>query len=969
MESDFLDPPMDCRPHTYWWWPGNAVTKEEITWELEQMHEKGMGGVIITSAAPQVYEKGNIDYLSDEYLEMVRHAILTAKRLGMKVVLNFSAGWAFGGDWIPEEDRSQSLVPAWIGLKGPQKFSGPLPTFEKAPDHRGEIRAENIPDTRKLAAVVAGRIEDGVLVPESLVEITSKTREEVLTWRVPEGQWRIMAFWLQYTGQRSYANHSTLDHFNRAAVERYCDYLGGKFQETFGDEFGKTLQAFHCDSFELANLPNGIYWSDSLLAEFKKYHDYDLKKYLPAIWWDLGEITPNIRYDVSEILDRVGHDAFFRTFLGWCEAHGIQGSMEPIGFPTDVIESAGSASLPMMEITPGEKDAVPWFDTRIGPKKYISSGAHLYGRNVVSVEAYTYIHWELYRTTLEELKIAGDGFFRAGANKFFNHGYSYSPERDVAPSRSIPFAARISHPNVWWKHYPLLAEYVARCSFMLRQGRPAADIAVYSPLANQWTLDVLNARKWTRDFDWGCLGNLLVANGYDFDLLNDDILQNHAVSRDGKIVVRDLDYQILILPNIHALPLATMRFIQRYVREGGAAIVLEQIPSRSVGFVDYKEKDRELQAIASEIFKNRRYGKGFAYVLDTVMDRSDVLDRKSGALDPFVKCIKQHLAPDFRIDFAREGMRENEGLTFVHRKTGGRDIYFVTNIQDIESRIPVTFRDMTKPPWAWNPFDGSISPIWRYSHETDGIQIPLRLAPYESTFLVFQDREGGAHVSDASLDEITRISDTSIEGLTCKNGRHYVVVNRDNKETELTVRVDSTPSPFVISGRWTCCLEGHDFPRIEKTITHLTSWTESADTRNFSGTGRYDIQFELPEKYIAEDILLRLDLGKVGDVAEVWLNDGAVGTRWMRGQMLDITGSARVGKNHLTVYVTNTCINRVSGFENPPPVPEDLVGRHGRGTTPYSASVRGPIGFEPLPAPGLLGPVGIVAYTKVVIPM
>ncbi len=34
-EISFLNPPMDCRPHTYWWWPGNAVTAEEITWELE----------------------------------------------------------------------------------------------------------------------------------------------------------------------------------------------------------------------------------------------------------------------------------------------------------------------------------------------------------------------------------------------------------------------------------------------------------------------------------------------------------------------------------------------------------------------------------------------------------------------------------------------------------------------------------------------------------------------------------------------------------------------------------------------------------------------------------------------------------------------------------------------------------------------------------------------------------------------
>ncbi|NOY59041.1 MAG: hypothetical protein GXO75_08925, partial [Calditrichaeota bacterium] len=90
LETNFRNPPMDCRPYTYWWWPGSAVTRKEITWELEQMHEKGLGGVLITSAAYSVYEKGNIKYLSDEYLDMVKHAIQTAKSLNMKVYLNFS---------------------------------------------------------------------------------------------------------------------------------------------------------------------------------------------------------------------------------------------------------------------------------------------------------------------------------------------------------------------------------------------------------------------------------------------------------------------------------------------------------------------------------------------------------------------------------------------------------------------------------------------------------------------------------------------------------------------------------------------------------------------------------------------------------------------------------------------------------------------------------------------------------------
>jgi len=965
LRSGFEAPPTDCRPCTYWWWPGNAVTGEEISWELEQMHEKGMGGVLITSAAPQVYEKGNLEYLSDDYLEMLEHAIRAAGQLGMKVYVNFSPGWAFGGSWVPQEERSQSLVPASIELEGPQVFSGPLPLFAKAPDHRGEIRVEDIPDIDKLVAVVAGKVVNDTIDATSLVELTPEVENASLTWTVPEGKWRLAAFWLKFTGQRCHERHWCVDHFSRPAMQRYCDFLGGKFLQAFGDEFGKTVEAFHCDSFELANLPNGIYWSDSLLDEFRNHHGYDLTKYLTAIWWEVGEISPKIRYDVSALLHHVGLEVFFDTFLTWCREHGVRGSMEPIGFPTDVLESAGLCDLPMMEITPGEKDAVPWFDTRIGPKKYISSGAHLYGRNVVAVEAYTYIHWELYRATLEELKIASDGFFRAGANKFFNHGYSYSPERDIAPSRSIPFAARISHPNVWWEYYPLLADYVARCSYLLRQGRFAPDVAVYSPLANQWTLGVLNARKWTRDFDWGELGRLLVANGYDFDLVNDDVLQNRAAVGEGKIEVGDLEYKVLILPNIEALPLETMRFIQRYVSEGGVVIALERIPDRSVGFVDYARKDEEVLRIARELFQTGRHGEGFAYRIDTVMDRSDVLDRCSSALDPFVNCIRQHCPPDFGIDFAFEGIRENDGLTFVHRKLDDRDVYFVANIQDRPSRVPVTFRVKGKVPWKWNPYSGAVTRILHYQAEDGGTKIPLRLKPYESTFVLFDSEGDSRHVDHSDFYETTRLTEDTIEALAAENGEHSVRMTCNGRTLEVTATVASVPAPFQIAGPWKVTLEGHDFPRLEKTQKRLTSWTEDPATRNFSGTGRYETQFILPDEYLTGDLRLELELGRVGNVAEVRLNGGNAGTAWMRDQSLDVSSSARIGSNHLVVLVTNTLINRAAALKEPPPVPDHLAEYYGRGTTPYSASARGPIGFKPLPASGLIGPVRIVAYKEV----
>ena len=967
LKTNFLNPPMDCRPHTRWWWPGNPVTKKEIAWELEQMQTHGLGGVEQITMG-EVYKKGNIPYMSDEFLEMIKHTVKEAKRLGMEVSLNFGGpGWIVGGEWVPQEDRMKDMVPTSLDLVGPQTFRGVLPSKLTKTKRSWEHYTPFLAGNEKLLAVVAGKVTDNQIEEKSLIVLTPHVEGNVLQWDVPKGHWRVMAFWLKYTDQGD-----AVDHFNKGAMQRYCDYLGGKFYKAIGKEFGKTVDSFFCDSFELANAASGIYWSTGLLDEFKKFKGYDLTPYLPAIWWQVDDISPKIRYDVNEFLHHTGLEVFFKTFLNWCEAHGVKGRIQAYGFTTDNLEGSGVTHIPEMEITAGEKDAMHWFDNRIGPKKYVASGAHIYGRDVISTEAYTFMHYERYRATLEELKIASDGYLRCGATKFYNHGYCYSPEHDIAPSRTIGFAARISHPNVWWDYYPLLADYVGRCSYMLRQGDFAPDIAIYSPLANQWTLDVLNPRKWTREFYWGELGDLLISNGYDYDLLNDDALQNIARIENGNIKIRNMEYKVLLLPNITSLPLETMQFIKRYISEGGTVIALERIPDSSTGFSDYAQKDELVKNLSLELFEEPRgrdgtgsksYGSGHTHFIKHVINRQIWWDWRSSALDPFVNTLRHYIAPDFSIDFAYEGIRKNKGLTFMHRKFQDADIYFVTNIQDRKSTIPVTFRVKDRSVWRWDPYNGQVSQVFLYESTENGIKVPLNLAPYESMFLIFEPVQDQLHVEMTNLSEITNIKDNVINALAAENGLYQVKMSQENSGI-ITEMVTDIPAPLGISGNWVLTLQGQNFPRVEKKQDVLSDWTKDPQTKHFSGTGRYELEFNVPEEYISKNKKLELDLGKVGNIAKVELNGVEAGTIWMRGQKLDITGIVNAGKNNLVVFVTNTLINRISALEKPIPVPEELVSRFGTSTTSYSNRLPREFGFKPLPASGLMGPVKMNVLKK-----
>ena len=195
-EDNFKSPPMDCWPHTRWWWPGNAQSKDNITYELEQMRSVGIRGVEQITMSP-VYTKGNIEYLSDEYLELVKHTVVEAKRLEMEVSFNFGGpGWIIGGDWVEDTDKSRDMIPTYVDVEGPSKYQNILPKNLIQTDRSWEIHRPKLLGHEKLLAVVAGRINEGSIDSTTLIILTDKVSENIMQWDVPDGKWRISSFWL-----------------------------------------------------------------------------------------------------------------------------------------------------------------------------------------------------------------------------------------------------------------------------------------------------------------------------------------------------------------------------------------------------------------------------------------------------------------------------------------------------------------------------------------------------------------------------------------------------------------------------------------------------------------------------------------------------------------------------------------------------------------------------------------------------
>ena len=125
----------ETRPWTWWWWHGSAVTKADITANLEALHRSGLGGVNIV-CLQDVRDEGivKLSYLSKEWMEMVAHAVHEAHRLGMEADISPVAGWALGGPQVSINDACSIVDVRRISLADCQKDGMRIASFDTLPD-------------------------------------------------------------------------------------------------------------------------------------------------------------------------------------------------------------------------------------------------------------------------------------------------------------------------------------------------------------------------------------------------------------------------------------------------------------------------------------------------------------------------------------------------------------------------------------------------------------------------------------------------------------------------------------------------------------------------------------------------------------------------------------------------------------------------------------------------------------------
>ncbi|MEN8155783.1 MAG: glycosyl hydrolase [Bacteroidota bacterium] len=152
-EKNFIHPPAEAGPETWWHWINGNVTREGITRDLEDLKDKGYRGVTAFSIGHGLYydyEKGDVPFMSREWYDLFHHAVAEADRLGLKLQFHNCDGWATsGGPWVEPEDAMKEVVFSEMRVKGPATINELLPKPSVTGDLYKEIAVIACPATEQ----------------------------------------------------------------------------------------------------------------------------------------------------------------------------------------------------------------------------------------------------------------------------------------------------------------------------------------------------------------------------------------------------------------------------------------------------------------------------------------------------------------------------------------------------------------------------------------------------------------------------------------------------------------------------------------------------------------------------------------------------------------------------------------------------------------------------------------------------
>ena len=859
------------KPWTRWWWQGSAVNKTGLAIAMKKYQQAGLGGLEITPIyGVKGYEPQFITYLSPQWTDMLQFTLQEAKRLGIGVDMATGTGWPFGGPSVTPDDACKNINLVMYALKAGAQLQQPIRFIQqplvrtesgKAPDIK--TLSYPIATNKNLQAYAFDQVRFEKQLPLYLlmaysdkgdaVDITDKVDTAgKLNWTAPEGNWNLYALFQGWHGKMVEraapgGEGDAIDHFSAVALKNYL----AVFDRAFAGRDISYLRSFFNDSYEVDDARGQSNWTPDLLQQFKQRRGYDLKNELPALYQkDSTEKNTRVLYDFRQTISELLLEKFTTPWHEWAKGKGKMVRNQSHGSPANILDLYAAIDIPETE------------GTDILRFKFATSAAHVTGKPLASSESATWLD-EHFQSSLGDVKLAIDKYFVGGVNHIFYHGTNYSPQNETWPGWLFYAAVHFTPANSFWKDFPALNSYIARCQSFLQKGKPDNDVLLYFPFSDRISepgnemLHHFDGMKGFENTVFKSSAEYLLGQGYAFDLISDkQVLQvktSHQLLETGGV-----HYQTIVLADTKYLPLETMQQLLQLATDGATVIIFKGLPSGVPGLGNLKERQLSFKQLISGLhfsaeggIQKAIAGKGFFLMGDD--------------LQALLSAAK----------IRREPMVDNE-LQYVRRQYNGGNYYFISNAGAHTFSGDILLQTRASSIVLFDPM-----------LERRGLG-KIKKGPGANTF-VYLNLQPGESV-------MLQTAATTITG----NLFPYTTVKGQGQSITGNWKINFISGGPVLP------------PPVE--LQSLGSWTDlpNDDVKRFSGTAQYSIRFRKPTGHAPA---WQLNLGTVGESAEVILNGNKLGVLLGPVYQLIIPSAAFKTDNLLQVNITNGMANRIADLD------------------------------------------------------
>ena len=571
----FKNPTSEFRGTPFWAW-NDYLTKEELSRQIEVFNEMGLGGFHM-----HVRTGLKNQYLSEEYMGLVKHCVEKAKEEKMLA-------------WLYDEDRWPSGAAGGLVTKD-EKYRARCLLFTTQKD--GDVFVSD--DSR----AEGGRSGSGKLI--SCYDVILDKDGYLSEYkRISEDEEAKGTKWyalLEVHGKSSWYNDQAyLDTLSVDAVKKFVEVTHEKYKETVGYEFDGTVPAIFTDepqftrkqvfdnSFDTDDVV--MPWTDRVEELYKKAYGADILDTLPEIFWDLKDSKPSIhRYRYHDFIAELFAVSFADTVGNWCNENNIALTGHMMEEPT--LESQTAALGEAMRSYRGFR--LPGIDMLCNLREFTTakqaqSAAHQFGYEGVLSELYGVTGWDCdFRT----YKYQGDWQAALGITIRVPHLSWYA----MAGEAKRDYPASISYQSPWYKEYPAIEDHFARVNTALTRGKPIIKVGVIHPVESFWLHwgpnDKSAVFRDSCDEKFQELTNWLIEGSIDFNFISESLFPSLCEKGSNPLKVGQMEYDAVIVPSCETLRTTTLERLEAFRKNGGKLIFMGSAPTLCDAIESNRGKD------------------------------------------------------------------------------------------------------------------------------------------------------------------------------------------------------------------------------------------------------------------------------------------------------------------------------------------------------------------------------------------